>query len=163
MPPRRRVRKRKQRNVSASSSSSSSSSASDDEITPKIAPQPVVESASEESDTDSSSAISSAAATTIPLATVSKKPTQDERVPSRSPSPPIANIPPMFPPSADGPSEKERALKEKFKKLWMASLADTFKDELEQIRKVAYFLFYSLCSESDTGTQSNHLSIVSAY
>lgn len=42
----------------------------------------------------------------------------------------------MFPPAtADGPSEKEKALKEKFRKFWMSSVADAFKDELEEIRK----------------------------
>ncbi|GJJ07817.1 hypothetical protein Clacol_002022 [Clathrus columnatus] len=41
----------------------------------------------------------------------------------------------MFPPSTSGPSEKEKELKEKFKKFWMSSIAGAFKDELEEIRK----------------------------
>jgi ribosome assembly protein 3 len=32
---------------------------------------------------------------------------------------------------------KEKALKEKFRKFWMASVADGFKDDLEEIRKVS--------------------------
>ena len=51
-----------------------------------------------------------------------------------SPSPqPNVDIPPFIPPNAP---ESERALKENFRKFWMASIAEGFKDDLEEIRKV---------------------------
>jgi ribosome assembly protein 3 len=33
-------------------------------------------------------------------------------------------------------AQKEQILKDKFRKFWMASVADGFKDDLEEIRKV---------------------------
>ncbi|KAH0839480.1 hypothetical protein J3R83DRAFT_292 [Lanmaoa asiatica] len=51
-----------------------------------------------------------------------------------SPSPqPNVDIPPFIPPNA---LESEQALKERFRKFWMASIAEGFKDDLEEIRKV---------------------------
>ncbi|KIO10817.1 hypothetical protein M404DRAFT_54738, partial [Pisolithus tinctorius Marx 270] len=50
-----------------------------------------------------------------------------------SPSPPppsTVTIPPFINP--DSPPEDELALKEKFRKFWMASLAEGFKDDLEE-------------------------------
>ena len=66
------------------------------------------------------------------------KPTR-RRIPSRSPSPPTVEIPPLLPsnPVTDAEKEKEKALKEKFRKFWMASIADGFKDDLDEIRKAS--------------------------
>ena len=51
-----------------------------------------------------------------------------------SPSPqPNVDIPPFILPNAP---ESEKALKERFRKFWMASIAEGFKDNLEEIRKV---------------------------
>lgn len=51
-----------------------------------------------------------------------------------SPSPQHnVDIPPFIPNNAP---ESEQALKEKFRKFWMASIAEGFKDDLEEIRKV---------------------------
>ncbi|KAF8511063.1 hypothetical protein BU17DRAFT_69777 [Hysterangium stoloniferum] len=45
-------------------------------------------------------------------------------------------VPSLLPPStANVPSENEKALKEKFRTFWMSSVADAFKDDLEEIRK----------------------------
>ncbi|KAN0088222.1 hypothetical protein V8E55_005279, partial [Tylopilus felleus] len=50
-----------------------------------------------------------------------------------SPSPqPNVDIPPFMLPNAP---ESEKALKERFRKFWMASIAEGFKDDLEEIRK----------------------------
>ena len=56
---------------------------------------------------------------------------------SQSPTPPTAAIPPFLPSQVDADAAKqhEKELKEKFRKFWMASVADAFKDDLEEIRK----------------------------
>jgi len=56
---------------------------------------------------------------------------------SRSPTPPPADIPPFLPSQTgtDAAKEREKEMKEKFRKFWMASVADAFKDDLEEIRK----------------------------
>jgi len=38
--------------------------------------------------------------------------------------------------SEDKRIERETALRERFRKFWMGSVADAFKDDLEQLRKV---------------------------
>lgn len=53
---------------------------------------------------------------------------------SPEPSPTAAAIPSILH-SADNADRHEEALRYKFKKFWMASLADAFKDDLEEIRK----------------------------
>jgi hypothetical protein len=38
-------------------------------------------------------------------------------------------------------AEKERDMKEKFRKFWMASVAEGFRDDLEELRKVFIVIF----------------------
>jgi hypothetical protein len=58
----------------------------------------------------------------------------------RSPSPPLPDTTiPSFIPSgglAENNAQNEEVLKDRFRKFWMASIADGFKDDLEEIRKV---------------------------
>jgi len=63
---------------------------------------------------------------------------------TRQPSPPpIRNVPaPQLIPSRDtagnlssADAEKEKVLKDKFRKFWMSSIADAFSDDLNEIRK----------------------------
>jgi len=63
-----------------------------------------------------------------------------KRVPRRSPSlsPPPASIPSFLPSktsATETDEQNEQLLKDRFRKFWMASVADGFKDDLEQIRK----------------------------
>ena len=53
---------------------------------------------------------------------------------SPSPPPPAAV---SIPPFGSAPSEDEQALKEKFRKFWMESIAEGFKDDLEELRKAS--------------------------
>ncbi|KAG2108574.1 hypothetical protein BD769DRAFT_1365871 [Suillus cothurnatus] len=56
----------------------------------------------------------------------------------RSPSPslPSAEIPSFLPPNPSTNDEaREQAMKDKFRKFWMSSLAEGFKEDLEEIRK----------------------------
>jgi len=57
---------------------------------------------------------------------------------SRSPSPPNRTIPPLVTlhPTTDEEKQRDAQLREKFRKFWMASVADAFKDDLEKIQKV---------------------------
>lgn len=57
---------------------------------------------------------------------------------SRSPSPPDPTIPPLVTlnPITDEEKQRDAQLREKFRKFWMASVADAFKDDLEKIQKV---------------------------
>ncbi|KAI0308863.1 hypothetical protein OF83DRAFT_1189700 [Amylostereum chailletii] len=52
-----------------------------------------------------------------------------------SPSPPPAPIPPFLPAQPSADAQAEQVLKDRFRKFWMASVADGFRDDLEQIRK----------------------------
>ncbi|KAF8056597.1 hypothetical protein FPV67DRAFT_643353 [Lyophyllum atratum] len=149
--PRKRVRKRKRRAVSESSSSSSSSESESEGEPPKPIAKPVVAqqaatSSSSESSTDSSSSSDSESE---PEAVLPAIPTQTSRQPdgrapqtravrhtSPSPSPPPAEIPPFI--NETDPKDKnfqEEMMKAKFRKFWMASAADGFRDDLEEIRK----------------------------
>ncbi|EPQ59793.1 hypothetical protein GLOTRDRAFT_114365 [Gloeophyllum trabeum ATCC 11539] len=147
--PRKRNRKRKRRVASSSESSSSDSGSSSDE-SPRIVvrtPAPAKE-ASETEDSSSSSDSQSESESETQLARsndnvvepmdVSERRTSRKVVSRRSPSisPPPTTIP-SFPPGAVPGQESldEQALKEKFRKFWMASIADGFKDDLEVIRK----------------------------
>ncbi|KZT53359.1 hypothetical protein CALCODRAFT_440176 [Calocera cornea HHB12733] len=56
-----------------------------------------------------------------------------KRLTSRSPSPPSPALPPFVP--QDDREQKEEQLKARFRKYWMASLADGFADDLDEIRK----------------------------
>lgn len=56
----------------------------------------------------------------------------------RSPSPslPSAEIPSFLPPNTSADYEaREQAMKHKFRQFWMSSLAEGFKEDLEEIRK----------------------------
>lgn len=153
-PARKRNRKRKRRIVSDSSSSeedSSSSSSTSDASTPN---KPVtvrqlekptapggtdtddsgddVSSSSDESQDDSDLGVEGVG---LPLPS-SKSGRAEPPLQRDSPSPqPAVDIPPFIPPNTP---ESEQALKEKFRKFWMASIAEGFKDDLEEIRKVCF-------------------------
>lgn len=144
---RKRNRKRKRRAVSLSSSSDSSSSDEDD-ISPASRPSPAKKSVelseSESSDSDSSSD-SSAIPSPHSLATrqtALPDRAQQYQAPSRqrlhSPPPPVTAIPSFIPStgSAENDAKEEQALRDKFRMFWMSSVADGFKDDLEEIRKV---------------------------
>lgn len=151
----RNKRKRKRKTVEFSSSSSSSSG-SDDEVAPTPAPAPEPESASstvssddsDSSDSDSDDAPPTlrrqAAAVTAQLQAVANdaQAPRQARASSRSPSPRPTEIPSFLPPrTADNEKEREekdKVLKERFRKLWMSTVADEFKGDLEEIRKVSY-------------------------
>lgn len=150
-PARKRNRKRKRRVVSDSSSSEedSSSSSSDAESTgPKktvtvrqLAKPAAPESTDEESEDDLSSSSDESQDDSDPgvegvdMSLPSSRPGRPGPPLQRdSPSPqPTVEIPPFILPNAP---ESEQALKEKFRKFWMASIAEGFKDDLEEIRKV---------------------------
>ncbi|KAI0299379.1 hypothetical protein B0F90DRAFT_1818140 [Multifurca ochricompacta] len=58
------------------------------------------------------------------------------RARSPSPSPPPTDVPPFLPPEGSGNrAQDEQALRDRFRQFWMASVADAFRDDLEQIRK----------------------------
>ena len=153
-PTRKRHRKRKRRVVSDSSSSeedpsSSSSSSSSDASTPKKTvtipvrqPKPLqhVTDTDESDDEDEESSSDESQDESVPGEEdvhISVPSTRSERDPPAqrdSPSPqPNVDIPPFILPNAP---ESEKALKERFRKFWMASIAEGFKDDLEEIRKV---------------------------
>ncbi|KAG9092381.1 hypothetical protein FS749_015787 [Ceratobasidium sp. UAMH 11750] len=148
-PARKRNRKRKRR-AAASSSSSSSSSSSEDEspqLTTRPVPVPtrvVVQVDSSDSDSDSSSSSSSGSDSDsdaggsvksisgLPIVTTKPKQRQE----SRSPSPPSPAIPPFLPaPGTEGAQKREEELRARFRKFWMASIADGFRDDLEELHK----------------------------
>ncbi|KAJ7476849.1 hypothetical protein B0H11DRAFT_1727134 [Mycena galericulata] len=144
--PRKRTRKRKRRALSVSSSSSSSSSDSEAEVVQKAPTVPPVaapessdsSSSSSESDSDSDSSESDSESEKA-AGPSSKKPAPAAAPPPRrnspSPPPPSAELPTFLPPR-DAPTHEdaEQAMKARFKKFWMASVADGFKDDLEEIR-----------------------------
>lgn len=146
MPPRKRIRKRKRRNVSSSSSSSSSSTSSDSDASRKSPIAAAGRSAvhnDEDSDSDSSSSSSSSSSTNVHAVSNNQDIEVAKAPPSRSPTPPSTAIPPLLPPqdvqnTAD--IEKEKELKDKFRQFWMASIADAFSDDLEEIRKVSNYI-----------------------
>ncbi|KAL4082151.1 hypothetical protein V8B97DRAFT_170850 [Scleroderma yunnanense] len=143
-PGRKRNRKRKRRIASSSSSSSADESLSDVSTSSvqksKIPLKPPPPDASEEDPSSSSSSPSSSEPekevdenSTIPDHGVPQPSVEKHERDSPSPPPPTAvAIPPFM---APGSSEDEQVLKEKFRKFWMASLAEGFKDDLEQLRK----------------------------
>nr|GAT47476.1 predicted protein [Mycena chlorophos] len=146
-PPRKRTRKRKRRALSISSSSSSSSSEIDAPVAPKAPPiaiktaQPSSSTNDSDEESSSSSDSSSSDSDAGPSTTKSmpaKGAPAMTRLPRRdSPSPPPQS--PTFPsflppPNAPNVVDAEKEMKERFRKFWMASVADGFKDDLEQIR-----------------------------
>lgn len=165
--PRKRNRKRKRRAASESSSSSSSSdSDSDEEQTkPPVAKQIVQpeESSSESSDTSSESEseheapVTTVSSTTARKSIPSKKPQIVRRTPS--PSPPPSKIPDFINSKvSENKDAQEQIMKDKFRRFWMTSVADGFKDDLEEIRKVCYsWLFYKAKLAIDILTRNKTL------
>ncbi|KAJ6544347.1 cytochrome P450 [Mycena capillaripes] len=154
MPPaaavtRKRTRKRKRRAFSVSSSSSSDSdSDSEAEVVQKAPTLPPPAQSSSEEDSSSSSSSSESetdsdsdsASDSAPVGgTSSAKPALVAVPPPRrdspSPPPPSAALPTFIPPPQESTHEDaEQLMKARFKKFWMASVADGFKDDLEEIR-----------------------------
>ena len=163
--PRRRNRKRKRRQASSSSSSSSSDSidsSSDGSEVPKkthvkeapsikpeatrSSPSPALSSTSSSTsdseggdDDDDAPVAHPASSSAIPQRTDSEpaKTRERDRHRSPSPSPPPADAPPFLPPAeSNNRAEDEQALRNRFRQFWMASVADAFADDLEQIRQV---------------------------
>ncbi|KZT20583.1 hypothetical protein NEOLEDRAFT_1075397 [Neolentinus lepideus HHB14362 ss-1] len=151
-PVQQRKRNRKRKRRAASSSESSSESSSDESSTPQVATKvqttekekPVSDESDESSSSSDSESESEAEQPRVeagvreadaPKANSSQKAPPRQR--SLSVSPPPATIPP-FPPTSGVPGQEssdEQALKEKFRKFWMSSIADGFKDDLDVIRK----------------------------
>ena len=156
-PARKRNRKRKRRAASSSSSESSTSSGSesDDENlnkptnTTTLPAKAAVQAQSSDS-SDSSSESSSGSDSepeegfiASPVVTSGNPPPKpaETRHRSPSPSPPPTKLPTFLPETNKGEKDtiaQERLMKEKFRKFWMASIADGFRDDLEEIRKVFY-------------------------
>ncbi|KAG8742350.1 hypothetical protein FRC10_001631 [Ceratobasidium sp. 414] len=147
-PARKRNRKRKRRAASSSSSSSSSEDESP-QVTTRPAPAPtrvVVQADSSDSDSDSSTSSSSSSSSSgsdsggstklisEPAAATTIKPKR--RRESRSPSPPSTAIPSFLPaPGTEGAQKREEELRTRFRKFWMESIADGFRDDLEELHK----------------------------
>ncbi|KAH7098886.1 hypothetical protein BKA62DRAFT_711673 [Auriculariales sp. MPI-PUGE-AT-0066] len=140
----KRARKRKRRQAESSSESSSSSdSSSENEAGPSKASATVTKTAApappavpvEESSSESSSDDTSSDEEMLderPEATTKSGP-------SRSPSPIRGDLPPFLP-TDHRISEEERQrhdveLRERFKKFWMGSVAEAFKDDLVTLQK----------------------------
>jgi ribosome assembly protein 3 len=177
--PRKRQRKRKRRAAfSSSSSSSSSSSDSDSESEKEAKPKPptksipppkaIPETADSSSESSSSSSSSSSESSSdvesenedaaVPAAEPTHTEPNGPKPPrhfSPSPSPPPAQLPPFLNP---GDEVHEKAMKEKFRKFWMASIADGFKDDLEEIRKVPWVRFLRYNKFTTTLPQEPNLS-----
>src|SRR5229473_4039203 len=158
--PRRRNRKRKRRQASSSSSSESLDSSSDEsEIQKKtlvnkapLIKQQVTESPLSPSSSSSSSSSSDSekcddgddvpvthpeSSSAIPHGSNSGPAKARDWHQSPSPSPPPADAPPFLPPEgSSNRAQDEQALRNRFRQFWMASLADAFADDLEQIRQV---------------------------
>ncbi|OJT04632.1 hypothetical protein TRAPUB_4644 [Trametes pubescens] len=154
---RKRTRKRKRRDVSSSSESSSSDDSSSESdgsqkqtvvrvsvkskagkaAQPKPAAPSDSSSSSSSSDSESDSDAGPARAVS-PKAGQASAPTSSK--PARrpaSPTPPPTTVPSFLPGkgAADEEKQNEQVLKERFRKFWMASVADGFKEDLEEIRK----------------------------
>ncbi|CAL1708196.1 unnamed protein product [Somion occarium] len=163
--PRKRQRKRKRRAVASSSSSSDSdsdsSSGSDRPVVRKV---PVQAKKPQEHEDESSSSSSSSEesedsesarrreARKALFTPKNVEPEVEEELqaqpiighaqrPRRSPSPDVpphpVPLPSFLPETGDAGEDarKEQELKERFRKLWMSSIADAFKDDLEVIQK----------------------------
>ncbi|KAF5309255.1 hypothetical protein D9619_012696 [Psilocybe cf. subviscida] len=156
---RKRNRKRKRRAASSSESDSSSSSdsSSEDEapatssklISTVKAPSPAkVESASSGSSSSSESS-SSESEDERPRKTIASRGRADEKAAasavapkvtrrlSPSPSPPPVALPSFLPSGEDAEESvvQEKELKDRFRQFWMSSVADGFRNDLEEIRK----------------------------
>ncbi|EJU05970.1 hypothetical protein DACRYDRAFT_12791 [Dacryopinax primogenitus] len=147
----KRTRRRKRREVSDSSSSDDSASESEDVPVPKTnpappvkVPQPAEESEDDTESDDDESSDEDVVGPTAPHGDMEMAPAHEpseaaprphKRIPSRSPSPPAPALPPFLPTAKDVREEKEKQLKDRFRKYWMTSLADAFADDLDEIRK----------------------------
>jgi len=143
-PAKRRNRKRKRRVVSDTSSSEEDSSSSSGSSTPNktvtvqlekpTAPETTDTEDNEEESSSSDESQDDLGVDGLDKSLPSSKPTHPKPPPQRdSPSPqPVMDIPPFISPNT---LENEQVLKEKFRKFWMASIAEGFKDDLEEIRK----------------------------
>ncbi|KAG9219571.1 hypothetical protein CCMSSC00406_0008222 [Pleurotus cornucopiae] len=143
-PIRKRNRKRKRRAASSSSSSDSNSSDSESASPHKQAPVVATQAhASEPSSSSSSSSESDSDDSDVPQRVEPSKETPGKvhikQIPTqeRSPSPQPVPIPSFLPSQAEAAEavEQEKVLKERFRRFWMSSIADAFKDDLEEIRK----------------------------
>ena len=161
--PRRRNRKRKRRLASSSESSSDSSDSSSDDTSKKTpakkaplkkqATPSLVESSSSpslsssslsSSDSENEDKTSHVGEPAIALISSAKSRRDDSGHPvptprprSPSPTPPPADAPPFLPPEGSSSrAQDEQALRDRFRQFWMASVADAFGDDLEQIRQV---------------------------
>jgi ribosome assembly protein 3 len=78
-----------------------------------------------------------ASTSAIPQRSDSEPAKTRERLRSPSPSPPPPDAPPFLPPEGSSSrAQDEQALRDRFRQFWMASVADAFADDLEQIRQV---------------------------
>lgn len=166
-PPPARKRQRKRKRRAASSSSSSSSSSDSDSSGPdqpafrkvklpiqakklqeKESSSSSSSSSDESSDSDSSTSRGQKQKLVFNSTTVGTNGTQEAKAATtrrarRSPSPDIpinTFLPSSFLPETgkhEDDKQKEDELKGKFRKLWMSSIADAFKDDLEVIQKAS--------------------------
>ncbi|KAF8709720.1 Ribosome-assembly protein 3, partial [Rhizoctonia solani] len=165
IPTRKRNRKRKRRAASSSSSSASSSSSSSEDESPQVTTIPVPtkiivqqDSSDSESDSSSSSSSSSSASsessssvrsTGLQAAATTHALPKPKRRDSHSPSPPPTALPSFLPPSGtEGSHKREEELRARFRSFWMASVADGFRADLEELHKVSKFTYWS-ASEPD--------------
>jgi ribosome assembly protein 3 len=102
--------------------------------------QPQLESDSESSSSDDSTTDE------IPRGRQPKNVTPTRKTPrqsSPSPSPPSVALPSFLPVPSENHAEeddagsKEKELQKRFRQFWMTSVADGFKEDLEEIRKVS--------------------------
>ncbi|CAE6515308.1 unnamed protein product [Rhizoctonia solani] len=152
VPTRKRNRKRKRRAASSSSSSSSFSTSSSEDESPRVTTIPVsgpgvntkviVQQDDSDSDSDSDASTSSKSSTSVrsanPRAAVApESPVKPKRRrDSLSPSPPPTDLPPFLPPAGtENARKREEELKARFRKFWMASVADGFRADLEELHK----------------------------
>ena len=163
---RKRTRKRKRRAAASSSESSSDSSSSDSDAPDQVVvrvpartskkaqpepEKPAEESSSSDSDSESERDSDSDVEPARELSPQAAPQVQPRRPPS--PTPPPSTIPPFAGSKEAGEQrrEDEQVLKERFRRFWMASVADAFKDDLEEIRKVrATLLFLALYLKGST-------------
>ncbi|CAE6458679.1 unnamed protein product [Rhizoctonia solani] len=148
IPTRKRNRKRKRRAASSSSSSASSSSSSSEDESPQVTTIPVPtkiivqqDSSDSESDSSSSSSASSESSSSVRSTSLQAAATthalpKPKRRDSHSPSPPPTALPSFLPPSGtEGSHKREEELRARFRSFWMASVADGFRADLEELHK----------------------------
>ena len=110
-------------------------------IQEESSPESSSESSSSGSDSETEGDIPTVASGKLPL-----KSAQTHHV-SPSPSPPPSKLPTFLPQTTTGDNDdivQEQMMKDKFRKFWMASIADGFRDDLEEIRKVCYLCYQDM-------------------